>query len=263
MPDSSAPLARNLRALAAMHSFRSTDVCGRVVVCAARSLAGDARVADALRRSGLDFRPARSPAAVMAGLFDASTAVLLVEAGGPAVDLAGLLRRRRELACATPVLVVLDPAGAPGHREAFELGADDCVSSPVRVTELVARVERLARRAPDAARPDGAVLELGAARVDLARHVAWRGERRFALPARAFQLLEVLARGRGRVVSRDALIDALWGPGADVNHRTIDNLVLHLRQLIEAGPGEPRLLRSVHGVGYRLELREVARCVSA
>lgn len=246
-----------------MHSFRSNDVCGRVVVCAARSLAGNARIADALRRSGLEFRAAGSPAEVMAGLFDASTAVLLLEAGGAAVDLEFLMVRRRELACATPVLVVLDPAGGPGYREAFELGADDCVSSPVRVTELIARVERLARRAPDAARPDGAVLELGAARVDLARHVAWRGERRFALPARAFQLLEVLARSRGRVVSRDALIDVLWGPGADVNHRTIDNLVFNVRQLIESGPGEPRLLRSVHGVGYRLELSVAARSVSA
>lgn len=245
-----------------MHLLRSTDPSVRVVVCAVRSLATDARIADALRRSGLELRSAGSPAAVMAGLLDASTAVLVLEPGGPA-SLASLMRRRRELACATPVLVVLDPAGAPGHREAFELGADDCVSSPVRVAELVARVERLARRAPDPARADGPVLELGVARVDLARHVAWRGERRVTLPARALQLLSVLVRCRGRVVSRDALIDALWGPEADVNHRTIDNLVLTLRQLLEAHPGEPRLLRSVHGVGYRLELGAVAPCVTS
>lgn len=226
----------------------------RRIVCCGATAARDPRLLRALAESDLHLEPVTSTAAVMSRVLDRSAAVTVLDAESESPDARSVLRRRRELGCTSPILLLLDPDGRVSHREAFEMGADDCVSRPVRAQELVARLHRLLNGAREAApSPETPVLEFGAVRVDLSRFVAWREDRVVPLPSRAFQLLDLLARRRGCAVSRDAIIDELWGPLVDVNQRTIDNLVLTLRQLIEPEPREPRVLRTVHRVGYRLE----------
>lgn len=230
----------------------------RRVVCCSGAAARDPALAQALTGIGLQPETVTTTAGAMAHLLAHTGGAAVLDAECEALDARALLRRRRELGNRSPVILLLDPGGRVDHRIAFEMGADDCVTRPVRVRELVARLERLMEGEPlRTAGSSEPVLTFGTVRVDVTRFEARRDDVPVVLPARAFQLLRLLARRRGQVVSRDAIMDELWGPHVDVNQRTIDNLVLALRQLIEPEPGRPRVLRTVHRVGYRLAEMQV------
>jgi two-component system response regulator RegX3 len=138
----------------------------------------------------------------------------------------------------------------------LEVGADDYVTKPFRLRELVARVRAALRRGrPDEAGFDehGEVLEVGEVRLDAARHeVAVRGER-VALPLKEFELLELLLANAGRVLTRDVLIDRVWGPNYYGDTKTLDVHVKRLRAKVEDDPAQPARIVTVRGVGYRYE----------
>jgi len=140
----------------------------------------------------------------------------------------------------------------------LKLGADDYVLKPFGVHELLARVEALLRRARTAApAPAGvelpAVFQLGAAAIDRGRFTATIGGRTTALTARELKLAEVFAANPGQVLSREALLNAVWGVDYFGTTRTLDQHVAQLRKKVEAEPDEPRAILTVHGVGYRCE----------
>jgi two-component system response regulator RegX3 len=138
----------------------------------------------------------------------------------------------------------------------LEVGADDYVTKPFRLRELVARVRAALRRG----RPDdnghdeyADVIEVGDVRLDAGRHeVAVRGER-VALPLKEFELLELLLANAGRVLTRDVLIDRVWGPNYYGDTKTLDVHVKRLRAKVEDDPATPARIVTVRGVGYRYE----------
>jgi two-component system response regulator RegX3 len=137
----------------------------------------------------------------------------------------------------------------------LEVGADDYVSKPFRLRELIARVRAALRRGPleedNEARAD--MLEIGDVRLDAARHeVAVRGEL-VALPLKEFELLELLLMNAGRVLTRDVLIDRVWGPNYYGDTKTLDVHVKRLRAKVEDDPSQPSRIVTVRGVGYRFE----------
>ncbi|MFM7225090.1 MAG: winged helix-turn-helix domain-containing protein, partial [Actinomycetota bacterium] len=138
----------------------------------------------------------------------------------------------------------------------LEVGADDYIAKPFRLRELVARVRAALRRAPgesesDEVRPD--VLEVGDVRVDTGRHeVTVRGAL-VALPLKEFELLEVLVTNAGRVLTRDVLIDRVWGADYFGDTKTLDVHVKRLRAKVEDDPTRPTRIVTVRGVGYRYE----------
>ncbi len=138
----------------------------------------------------------------------------------------------------------------------LEVGADDYVSKPFRLRELIARVRASLRRVPsddDAAddRPD--MIEVGGIQIDTARHEVFvRGEA-VALPLKEFELLEILLLNAGRVLTRDVLIDRVWGPNYFGDTKTLDVHIKRLRAKVEADPANPLQLVTVRGVGYRFE----------
>ncbi len=137
----------------------------------------------------------------------------------------------------------------------LEVGADDDVSKPFRLRELVARVRAALRRTPiedePVDRPD--VIEVGDVRVDTGRHEAFvRGEPA-ALPLKEFELLEILLVNAGRVLTRDVLIDRVWGPNYFGDTKTLDVHVKRLRAKVESDPANPERIVTVRGVGYRYE----------
>jgi two-component system response regulator RegX3 len=136
----------------------------------------------------------------------------------------------------------------------LELGADDYVTKPFSARELVARIRAVLRRRSDAADvSDTAVLEAGPVRLDADRHVVTvRGEA-VALPLREFELLQMLLRNAGRVLTRGQLIDRLWGADYVGDTKTLDVHVKRLRGRIEQEPAAPKHLVTVRGVGYKFE----------
>ena len=136
----------------------------------------------------------------------------------------------------------------------LELGADDYVTKPYSSRELLARVRAVLRRRVepvDAAGPD--VLESGPIRLDADRHAVFVHGRETAMPLKEFELLELLLRNAGRVLTRGQLIDRIWGSDYFGDTKTLDVHVKRIRAKIEEEPAEPRLLLTVRGLGYRFE----------
>jgi two-component system response regulator RegX3 len=136
----------------------------------------------------------------------------------------------------------------------LELGADDYVTKPYSARELVARIRAVLRRRGEAlpAADDG-VLEAGPVRMDVERHVVAVDGTAISLPLKEFDLLELLMRNAGRVLTRGQLIDRVWGSDYVGDTKTLDVHVKRLRAKIEPDPANPVHLLTVRGLGYKLE----------
>jgi DNA-binding response OmpR family regulator len=214
---------------------------------------------DVLRAKGYDVDAVADGDAALARAEAGGYDLLLLDVMMPGASGFDVLRRRRAAGDGTPVILLTARGGEVDRVLGFELGVDDYVTKPFSVLELLGRIQAVLRRSAGAAGPGPGLLRVGRAEVDLAAHRVRRDGVTTELPARAVALLAALARERGRVVSRDALIDAAWGPDAAVNQRTVNNLVMRLRQALEDEPEAPRHLATIHGVGYRLEAEDMSK----
>ncbi|GAB3206881.1 response regulator [Marinactinospora thermotolerans] len=135
----------------------------------------------------------------------------------------------------------------------LELGADDYVTKPFSSRELVARIRAVLRRRGEDETLLPTTLEAGPVRMDVERHVVTvRGEN-VQLPLKEFELLEVLLRNAGRVLTRMQLIDRVWGADYVGDTKTLDVHIKRLRAKIETDPGNPRFIVTVRGLGYKFE----------
>jgi two-component system response regulator RegX3 len=167
------------------------------------------------------------------------------------VDVCRELRTRSQV----PILMVTARNSEIDAVVGLEVGADDYVTKPFRLRELIARVRAALRRAPRTDTPAAAVdmIEAGDVQLDVARHeVHIRGEL-VAMPLKEFELLELLMLNAGRVLTRDVLIDRIWGPNYFGDTKTLDVHVKRLRAKLEEDPGRPTHVVTVRGVGYRFE----------
>jgi DNA-binding response OmpR family regulator len=134
----------------------------------------------------------------------------------------------------------------------LKLGADDYVTKPFSFMELMARVEAVLRRARPGGRTQQAAQRFGDVTVDLVRHEASKGGQALELSPREFRLLGYLLERRGEVVSREELLDAVWGYDSIPFTRTVDTHIAKLRKKIEDDPADPRYIITVHRLGYKL-----------
>lgn len=135
----------------------------------------------------------------------------------------------------------------------LELGADDYVTKPYSTRELLARIRAVMRRRVETDDDGVAILEAGDVRMDVERHtVAVRGKET-AMPLKEFELLELLLRNSGRVLTRGQLIDRVWGADYFGDTKTLDVHIKRIRSKIEVAPSEPTMLVTVRGLGYRFE----------
>lgn len=171
------------------------------------------------------------------------------------LEVCRILRKEAPL----PILILTAKGEEIDKVVGLEVGADDYVTKPFSMRELLARVKALLRRteappAPGAEDPAGReVLRSGTIRIDVASHVAWKHDRRLDLKPREFELLAFLMRNPNRAFTRDHLLDRVWGYENPVDARTVDVHVRWLREKIEDDPSHPQVLVTVRGVGYRFE----------
>ena len=162
-----------------------------------------------------------------------------------------------------PIIMVTAKASEIDTVVGLEVGADDYVSKPYRLRELVARMRAVLRRSPGLVDADVAlsvdVLEVGDVTLDPARHeVVIRGDD-VALPLKEFELLHILLENAGRVLSRDLLIDRVWGHDYVGDTKTLDVHVKRLRAKVEADPSNPSRIVTIRGLGYKYETPKLSR----
>ncbi|MGI8797108.1 MAG: response regulator [Acidimicrobiia bacterium] len=172
------------------------------------------------------------------------------------IDVCRELRSRSRV----PIIMVTARSAEIDAVVGLEVGADDYVSKPFRLRELVARVRAALRRSPDGEEPldDAAeVLDVGDVRLDAGRHEVFVRDALVALPLKEFELLELLLANAGRVLTRDVLIDRIWGPNYFGDTKTLDVHIKRLRAKVEEDPSRPAHIVTVRGVGYRYEKPKV------
>lgn len=164
-----------------------------------------------------------------------------------------VLRDLRQRAVETPVIMLTARGQVVDTVVGLKLGADDYLSKPFEMMELLARIEaRLRRRtSAPATVPAAEGYQFGDVRVDYRSAEVFRGAEPIDLSAREYQLLRHLIEHRGAIVSRDQLLDEVWGYNAMPSTRTVDVHVAWLRQKIEPNPRHPQYLVTVHGLGYK------------
>jgi two-component system response regulator RegX3 len=209
-----------------------------------------------LRREGFHVQVAHDGAEALE-VFDAVRPdlvlldVMLPKVSG--VDVCRELRRRS----AVPIIMVTAKGSEIDTVVGLEVGADDYVTKPYRLRELVARMRAVLRRRPPEApaRPsaDGEALEVGDVRLDAERHeVEIRGEP-VRLPLKEFELREILLANAGRVLPRDTLIDRVWGTDYVGDTKTLDVHIKRLRAKVEKDPSVPTRIVTIRGLGYKYD----------
>jgi two-component system response regulator RegX3 len=205
-----------------------------------------------LRKEGFEVGVASTgPDAVTA--FDQHGAdVVLLDLMLPGMSGTEVCRTLR-LRSSVPIIMVTAKDGEVDKVVGLELGADDYVTKPFSSRELVARIRAVIRRTGEPEELLPAVLEAGPVRMDVERHVVTVDGRTVTMPLKEFELLELLLRNAGRVMTRGMLIDRIWGSDYVGDGKTLDVHVKRLRAKIEADPAVPVHLVTVRGLGYKFE----------
>ncbi len=205
-----------------------------------------------LRREGYEVAVAATGTDALAE-FDRSGADLvlldLMLPGLSGTEVCRALRQRSNV----PVIMLTARDSEIDKVVGLELGADDYVTKPFSSRELVARIRAVLRRRGEVEELLPAVLEVGPVRMDVDRHVVSVNGEQVTLPLKEFELLELLLRNPGRVLTRGQLIDRIWGAHNVGDTKTLDVHVKRLRAKIEPDPGTPKYLVTVRGLGYKLE----------
>jgi two-component system alkaline phosphatase synthesis response regulator PhoP len=161
-----------------------------------------------------------------------------------------ILRALRQERMDIPVILLTARGEEVDRVLGLELGADDYITKPFSVRELLARVRAVLRR--PGARQKGETIAFGDVRISLRARQTFKAGREVPLTRKEFDLLRFLAEHRGEVVTRDRLLDEVWGYTRFPTTRTVDTHILRLRQKFEADPEHPRYILTVHGQGYKL-----------
>jgi two-component system response regulator RegX3 len=213
-------------------------------------------LAVALRREGFLVEVAADGMEALERFEASRPSLVLLDVMLPRMSGVDVCRELRARGTRVPIVMVTARNAEIDAVVGLEVGADDYVTKPFRLRELIARVRAHLRRVPAADEEDlvrADVLEIGDVRLDVGRHeVMVRGDA-VALPLKEFELLELLLANAGRVLTRDVLIDRIWGPNYYGDTKTLDVHVKRLRSKVEPDPGHPERIVTVRGVGYRYE----------
>ncbi len=206
-----------------------------------------------LRREGYDVEIAEDGPKGLTAYRERGADIVLLDLmlpGMPGTEVARQLRAGSSV----PIIMVTAKDSEVDIVVGLELGADDYITKPYSSRELLARMRAVLRRmAALDADLDERVLTGGRVTLDVDRHTVAVDGREIAMPLKEFELLEVLMRNAGRVLTRGQLIDRVWGSDYFGDTKTLDVHIKRIRSRIEVNPSEPRMLVTVRGLGYRFE----------
>ena len=204
------------------------------------------------RLRGFTVITAADGCAGLRAAFDESPDLIVLDLMLPGLDGLEILAELRQREVDVPVLILSARDRLGDKVEGLRIGADDYLTKPFQLPELLARVEAMLRRRRSERR-EASLLRFGEVTVDMSARRVTVGGREVTLSARELELLALLAGSPGRALSREAILDRVWGWAFEGTPRTVDNFIRSLRSKIEADPSNPRHIRTVRGVGYRLE----------
>ena len=208
-----------------------------------------------LGAAGFEVARANSIASARRAIGESSFQLALLDVGLPDGNGFELARVLRERAPATAIVFLTAHANAEDRIRGLELGADDYIGKPFHFRELLLRIQNCLKRAQDLAQVPGEMrgqVRIGRALVDFERFLATVDGTSQALTHKECAVLRLLAERAGRAVSRDEILDRAWSPDEFPTSRTVDNFIVRLRKLIEEDAADPRVIRSIRGVGYLL-----------
>ena len=203
-----------------------------------------------LRAEGYDVVVATTGDEAMRTVRAGSVDLVLLDVMLPGKNGFEVCREMRRSGVRAPIIMLTAKAQEAEKVMGLELGADDYITKPFSPRELRARVKAALRRAGSES-PD--VFRFGNTEVDFARCEVRRGADTIDLSALEFKLLTAFVRSRGRVLTREQLLDAAWGRDVSLNDRVVDNHIVSLRRKIEPDPARPQFLVNIRGLGYRFD----------
>jgi two-component system response regulator RegX3 len=223
----------------------------RVLVVEDEESISDA-VAFMLRKEGFEVAVAGTGPAALEEFDRAGADLVLLDLMLPGIsgtEVCRSLRARSNV----PVIMLTAKDGEIDKVVGLELGADDYVTKPFSMRELVARIRAVLRRGGEAEELVPGVLECGPVRMDVERHTVTIAGAATPMPLKEFDLLELLLRNSGRVLTRGQLIDRVWGSDYVGDTKTLDVHVKRLRAKVEPDPANPHHIVTVRGLGYKFE----------
>ena len=234
------------------HTFATKSGYSPVVTPQILIVEDDGRIAELIARNleaaGYACHRSADGGRALADFARVKPALVVLDLGLAGIDGLEVTRRIRKESD-VPILMVTARSSESDKVLGFEVGADDYITKPFSTAELIARVRALLRRSTGAVREQ--TLTLGGLTIDPARRAVERDGAPLPLTTLEFDLLYFLASRPGRVFSREALLEHVWGSGRVVDDRSIDSLVSRVRRKIEPDPAVPRYVETVWGAGYR------------
>jgi DNA-binding response OmpR family regulator len=203
---------------------------------------------DNFETEGYEVRTASNGEKGLAALLNEPPDLVLLDLMLPKVNGYEICRAARARRLEMPIIMLTAKGQEDDIVRGLELGADDYVTKPFSIRELLARVKALLRRGGNAAE-----YCFGPCRLDLTAHKLFRGEAEVPLTAKEFRLLEFFVKRAGRALTRDSILDAVWGQEVMVTDRSVDRCVTTLRAKIESDPRNPVFIQTIRDIGYRFE----------
>jgi len=178
--------------------------------------------------------------------------IVLLDVMLPHVSGFDICKKARASNIETPIILLTARGEEIDKVLGLELGADDYITKPFSVRELLARIKAILRRSSDSASIDNQQHQIGLLQVNFTTYDAVKDGQQVRLSHKEFEVLHFLFQHKKEVVPRDELINKVWGINGGITTRTVDNFILRLRQKIETNPNDPHIILTVHGVGYKM-----------
>ncbi|MDQ6786189.1 MAG: response regulator transcription factor [Acidobacteriota bacterium] len=209
---------------------------------------------DRLQSEGFEVKNAADGEAGLSAALTENFDLIILDVMLPKKNGLDVCRDLRQKNIATPILMLTARGETLDKVLGLKLGADDYLTKPFEVMELLARIEALLRRSPNTNQNSSESFRFGDVTIDFRRAEVKKAAASVELSAMEFKVLQYFVENRGKVVSRDELLDEVWGYDAMPTTRTVDVHVAWLRQKLEDNPRHPQFIQTVHGFGYKFNI---------